>query len=208
MYHKLLPIGVGLLAALFLAVAVAVAAPDVTVLSAQGSAPTAGAALTNTITSTLPVTGQLKIALAVAKTFSTTVAQVMAIRAQGLGWGEVYKVFLLAQLTGQSPTAIVNTRQSGQGWGEIFKAAGQNPGQGKNNLGQSIKASQQPTTTVTTSVTPKSNKGNGNGQDDQNDDKGQNQPNKGNPNSVNPNRGNPNNPPSNTGKPNDKGKGK
>ncbi|MCA1553345.1 MAG: hypothetical protein LC737_03110, partial [Chloroflexi bacterium] len=97
MFHKLLPIGCGLCAALFLAVAVAAAAPDANGFAAQSGAPALGANETSTITSTLEMTGPLKIALSVAKTFGATVEQVMAVRAGSMGWGEVYKVFLLAK---------------------------------------------------------------------------------------------------------------
>jgi hypothetical protein len=219
LYHKLLPVGLGLFAAVALAVTVALAEPEIGLLSAQGSAASVGASVTNAPASTTPVSGQLKIAIAIANTFSTTtntvsVADVMAVRAQGLGWGEVYKVFLLKKLTGKSTTDILTMRLT-EGWGEIYRSLGLNPGQGRNNLGQALKGAPlintNPVSGTVTTKPNKPNKGKGDDQndnDDQNDDKSQKQ-NKANPNPGNPNQGNPNNPNNNrpSNKP-PKGKGK
>jgi len=120
-----------------LAGAIALAAPDAGTVSSVSSAP----GITTTVTTTVELTGQQKIALSIAKAFSVTVGDVMAVRNQDMGWGEVYKVFRLAQLTGKSTSAIVTLSQS-EGWGEIFRSFGLKPGQGRYNLGQTIKGNQ------------------------------------------------------------------
>ena len=147
----------------------------------------------------------MKIALAVARTFSTTVEQVLAIRAQNMGWGEVYKLFLLAKLTGQTPLQIMQSRQEGMGWGQIFKAQNLSPGLGKitlpgggkATLGQSLKEFRLSNTSpVSGTVTIKPNKD----KDDKNDDQG-----KHNTTPANPNRGSGN---PGGGRPADKPRGK
>src|SRR5260221_3600220 len=80
LYHKLIPVVIGVFAAMLLAGTIALAAPS------PGGAPSASNAatgVTTTPTRTVTITGQQNIALAIAKAFSVTVASVMAVRDQG-----------------------------------------------------------------------------------------------------------------------------
>ena len=137
-------------------------------------------------------TGQAKLAAAIEKRFGVTLDDVMGVRSQGLGWGEVFKVFQFAKLSGKTPSQIIAMRAGGaQGWGEIAKALGIQPGQGKDNLGQALKAQksqgQTPTNkdkknkgpSVTPTRPPAANQSNGN--DDKPKDKGKNDQGKHNP---------------------------
>ena len=116
MYHKLLPVVVGVCAAVMLAGTIALAAPSAGTALGVASAP---AAVTSTVTTTVAFTGQQKIALAISKTFSVTVASVMSVRDQGMGWGEVFKVFLLAKLTGKD-VGVISALRKDEGWGQIL----------------------------------------------------------------------------------------
>jgi len=190
LHHKLIPVVIGVFAAMLLAGTIALAAPSP---GGVPSASNAGTGVTTTVTTTVTITGQQKIALAIAKEFSVTVASVMAVRDQGMGWGEVFKVFRLAKLTGKDVSEIITLRQD-EGWGQVFRSLGLKPGLGTNNLGQAIKAdkgdlsSTTPVSGTTSIVTDKK-------------PQTQMQSNTGPTNAGNPGNGNRgNNPKSNNGK--------
>lgn len=160
MVRKLLVSTLGISIALGLTMAIAWAAPELARRSSAGGAPVLSESAVGLMTSTQAVTatkritataevsetksvtstGQAMIAAAIAKQFGVNVADVLNVRAQNLGWGEVFKVFLYAKASGQSPAQIIALRSAGdQGWGVMAKSLGLNPGQGKNNLGQALK---------------------------------------------------------------------
>jgi hypothetical protein len=148
---------VGLALAIGFSAALAWAAPAI----AHTADPVAGPALTlvagESVTGTHDIsntehvtgTGQLMIAAAIAGAFDVSVDEVLAVRDQGFGWGEVFKAFWLASLVpGKTVDQILALRADDQGWGQIAKALGLPPGQGKHNLGQTIKT-HKPSDTAT-----------------------------------------------------------
>ena len=66
--------------------------------------------------------------------------EVLAVRNQDFGWGEVFKVFYYAKLSGKTVDQIIALREDDEGWGVSAKSLGLHPGLGKNNLGQTLKA--------------------------------------------------------------------
>ena len=134
-----------------------------TVLADQafGLAPSASMTDTEHVTGTTGITnfGQAMIASAIASQFGVTVDEVLAVRNQDLGWGEVFKVFYYAKLSGKTVDQIIALREDDEGWGVIAKSLGLHPGLGKNNLGQTLKAqSATATPTAAPSVSTPSNK--------------------------------------------------
>jgi hypothetical protein len=105
---------------------------------------------THTLTSTHPV------ALAIADAFGVPLSEVIALHADGLGFGEIARAYFLARelaadadLTNDLTAAqILAMHQSGQGWGQIVAALGLPRGNSHRNLGSIMrahKASQQTT---------------------------------------------------------------
>jgi hypothetical protein len=100
--------------------------------------------ITGTITSTLTLTGTNKIIDAITRYFSgtltntVTVSDVIALRDDGWGFGEIFRLYELAKESGKSPDEIKAMRDSGMGWGEIAKALNLSPGNKGNNLGAAV----------------------------------------------------------------------
>jgi hypothetical protein len=109
---------------------------------AFGLAPSALVTETGHVTGTTGITnfGQTMIASAIASQFGVTLDEVLAVRNQDLGWGEVFKVFFYAKMSGKTVDEIIALREDDEGWGVIAKSLGLHPGLGKNNLGQTLKA--------------------------------------------------------------------
>lgn len=103
--------------------------------------------------------GQAMIAGALAIRFGVSISDVMSIRDQKQGWGEVFKILLLSELTGKTPAEIMAMRQEDKGWGQIFHALNVMPKK-KDNLGQAIKGGKATATPTPTSpvVAPSSRK--------------------------------------------------
>jgi hypothetical protein len=123
MHRKLFGSILGLLAALGFTAAIALAAPKPGLVGSAAVAPVVGELQTATVTPT----GQAMIAGALAKRFGVTISEVQGVRAQGFGWGEVFKVFSFAKASGKTPAAIIAMRDSGMGWGEIRQSLGLTP---------------------------------------------------------------------------------
>ena len=87
------------------------------------------------ITATEPLTGSLKIATAIANHFKVSVADITKLHDGGWGYGEIFKLYALAQASGKTVAEIKAMRDSGEGWGQIAKALNQSPGNHGNNLG-------------------------------------------------------------------------
>jgi hypothetical protein len=113
---------------------------------------------THTLTSTQPV------ALAIADAFGVPVSEVLALHADGLGFGEIARAYFLARelAADADPTndltaaQILAMHQSGQGWGQIVAALGLPRGNSHRNLGlimRAHKAPQQTTADATPSAT-------------------------------------------------------
>ena len=100
--------------------------------------------ITGTITNTLTVTGTDKIIDAITKYFSgtltntVTVSDVVGLRDDGWGFGEIFKLYELAKESGKTPDEIKAMRDGGMGWGEIAKALDLSPGNKGNNLGAAV----------------------------------------------------------------------
>ena len=100
--------------------------------------------VTGTITSTLTLTGTNKIIDAITKYFSgtltntVTVSDVVGLRDDGWGFGEIFKLYELAKESGKTPDEIKAMRDGGMGWGEIAKALDLSPGNKGNNLGAAV----------------------------------------------------------------------
>ena len=146
MARKILPFIMSIVIALGLMSAVAWAAPEVGTTQRGVAAPHLQATITPTVTATPPVSsttnvtptapGQANIAETIADVFGVTMADVMAIR-KTTGWGNVYRIFRLAQMTDMRPDEIAEMRET-KGWGPIYKELGVRPGKG-DNLGQAKK---------------------------------------------------------------------
>jgi hypothetical protein len=81
------------------------------------------AARAATILHTDPVTGQLMIAECISRTFDgVTATDVLALRSEGYGFGEVVKAYFLAQAGGLSVDEILAMRELEVGWGEIIQS--------------------------------------------------------------------------------------
>ena len=79
--------------------------------------------VTQTMTSTVNLTGSLKVATAISKHFSVTVDSVVAMHNAGHGYGEIVKALSLAQMLGnKTADDIFKLRAENQGWGKILKS--------------------------------------------------------------------------------------
>lgn len=136
--------------------------------------------VTSTITSTLPISVPMKIPNAISNyfsgtqtvflsgtqtitgTFSVSASDVISLHLSGMGFGEIFKLYQLALLSGKTPDEIQAMRESGLGWGVISKQLQLPPGNKGNNLGAAVSgrgvASSPISTTLTTS-TKQNNKG-------------------------------------------------
>lgn len=100
--------------------------------------------ITGTITSTLTLTGTNKIIDAITRYFSgtltntVTVSDVVGLRDDGWGYGEIFRLYQLASETGMTPDQIKAMRDSGMGWGQIAMALGVSPGNKGDNLGAAV----------------------------------------------------------------------
>ncbi len=136
--------------------------------------------VTNTITSTLPVSVPTKIPNAISNyfsgtqtvylsgtqtitgTFSVSASDVISLHLSGMGFGEIFKMYQLALLSGKTPDEILALRESGLGWGVISKQLKLPPGNKGNNLGAAVSGrgvASQPISTTLTTDTKQKNKG-------------------------------------------------
>ena len=80
------------------------------------------------LTGTLPMTHP--VGSAIARYFNIPYTQVMALHAEGIGFGVIARAYLTALASGGqvSPTKLLEMHQSGVGWGQIKKEYGVHPG--------------------------------------------------------------------------------
>jgi hypothetical protein len=152
-----------------------------------------GLAPSASVTGTTGITnfGQTMIASAIASQFGVTVDEVLAVRNQDFGWGEVFKVFYYAKLSGKTVDQIIALREDDEGWGVIAKSLGLHPGLGKNNLGQTLKAQ---SATATPTASPSNNAPNNKKPKDKAPDTNPGNSNKDNVDHGGPNDNKPDNP--------------
>lgn len=133
-----------LLAEIFDQGAGALSAPNVTV----------GSSTTGTVSSTLMLTGSNKIATAISNFFGGTISvtQVISLHNSGWGYGEIFRLYLLAQLSGKTPAEIQAMRDEDKmGWGVIARTLGLAPGNKGQNLGAAV-SGRGISTTISTTV--------------------------------------------------------
>jgi len=99
-----------------------------------------GSALSGTsaISHTDHVTGGQMIAGCIAALFDVPISDVVTLRSEGYGFGEVVKAYFLANGSGLTVDDILELRQSDMGWGEIAQYLGLPPSNRDRNLGQII----------------------------------------------------------------------
>lgn len=83
-----------------------------------------GWGMSGTMTSTKSFTQSNKVALAISMQFSVPLTSVVDLHSSGWGYGEIYKLYEFAQLTGKTPGEIQAMRTSGLGWGQIAQELG------------------------------------------------------------------------------------
>jgi hypothetical protein len=125
--------------------------------NSQGLAPVggnnAGAALSGTyaISGTDHVTGGMWIAECISRTFEgVTASDVLALRSEGYGFGEIVKAYFLAAVPDDDLEVddILGMREAEMGWGEIALSLGLSPSSRDRNLGQIISGRLQISGTV------------------------------------------------------------
>jgi hypothetical protein len=104
------------------------------------------------ISPTLPVTGANVIAGSIADFFQVPVSEVVALRSEDFGFGELAMAYFLAQDGGLSVEDIVAMRQSDMGWGEIAQYLDLPAGRHGYNLGLIISGRSTATDTLSTAA--------------------------------------------------------
>jgi hypothetical protein len=99
---------------------------------------TSGISDTEEVTGTVQITGGEMIAGCIAAFFEVPMTDVVALRGDGYGFGEVAAAYFLAQDSGLTVAQILELREAGMGWGEIAKYLGLPPSRRDGNLGQII----------------------------------------------------------------------
>ncbi len=122
---------------------------------------TVSSSTTGTISSTITMTGSNKIATAISNFFSGTISatQVISLHNSGWGYGEIFKLYLLAQLSGKTSDEIQAMREDKMGWGVITKALGLPPGNKGSNLGAAVSGRGISATVTTTTTVPSGGNG-------------------------------------------------
>ncbi len=120
---------------------------------------------TEPLSPTLPMTGPVKVIMAITNFFSGTVTatQVISMHNSGWGFGEIFKMYLLVEKYGKNADDIQAMRQSGMGWGQIMKDMDLPPGNKGANLGAAVsgRMTSVMSTTVGSGVKPNKEIGKG-----------------------------------------------
>lgn len=88
-----------------------------------------------TVTSTYPMTGGVMIPTCISLFFDVPVSDVVEVRSEGFGWGEVAKVYFFATESMTDVEYILDLRAGGLGYGQIAKVLDLSPGRHGQNLG-------------------------------------------------------------------------
>ena len=94
--------------------------------------------VTSSISGTEHLTGSQMIAGCIAAFFDVPVTDVITLRSDGYGFGEVAAAYFLSRDSGLTVAEILELREEGMGWGEIAKYLGLPPSHRDRNLGQII----------------------------------------------------------------------
>ncbi len=132
--------------------------------SHSNSAGSALAVITDrgTLSSTLPMTGPVKVIMAITNFFSSSVTatQVISMHNAGWGFGEIFMMYRYAQESGKTASDIEAMRDAGMGWGQIAKELDLAPGNKGFNLGAAVSGRKVVSTTVESGFKPNKGKGN------------------------------------------------
>ncbi len=82
-----------------------------------------------------------RVAQAIADEFEVDVEEIIALHAEGLGYGEIVKAYALAEASGKTVEEILAMKEEGMGWGEIAQALEVKPGAWEPNLGELMRDS-------------------------------------------------------------------
>jgi hypothetical protein len=93
---------------------------------------------TSAVTNTTQMTGTVRIATLVADYFEQKVQDILALRAQDIGFGNLVKAFFLVMEADVTLEQILEMRRQDIGWGEIRKDLGLHPGMPHASLGQIV----------------------------------------------------------------------
>jgi hypothetical protein len=88
-----------------------------------------------TVTSTYPMTGGVMIPSCISLFFDVPVSDVVEVRSEGFGWGEVAKVYFFATESMTDVEYVLDLRAGGLGYGQIAKVLDLSPGRHGQNLG-------------------------------------------------------------------------
>jgi len=94
--------------------------------------------VTSSISGTEHLTGSQMIAGCIAALFEVPVTEVVTLRSDGYGWGEVVTAYFLARDSESDVADVLALRALGMGWGEIAKELRLSPSHRDRNLGQII----------------------------------------------------------------------
>jgi hypothetical protein len=108
------------------------------------------------LTSTQTMTSTHPVALAIADAFGVPVSEIVALHADGLGFGGIARAYFLARelAADADPTndltaaQILAMHQDGMGWGRIVATLGLPPGNSHRNLGQIMRVHKAPQQTT------------------------------------------------------------
>jgi hypothetical protein len=95
-------------------------------------------AATPSVSGTEHVTGSQMIAGCIATLFEVPISDVVDLRVDGYGFGEIAKMYFFAQDAGLTVEEIIDLRELGMGWGEIARYVGLPPSNRDRKLGQII----------------------------------------------------------------------
>jgi hypothetical protein len=110
------------------------------------------------VTSTLTMTMPIQPAISISDYFSVPITSVMELHASGWGFGEIFKLYNYANLSGQTVESIQTMREvDHMGWGQIAKALDLHPGNQGDNLGGIVSGRNVVSDTVETDTTRRNN---------------------------------------------------
>ena len=124
-------------------------------LRTPSAGPTAATLVsTDTISYTQHMTGGVMIPTCIGLFFGVDMTDVVTMRSEeGLGWGEVAKVYFFATESMTDVSYILDLRAGGMGYGQIAKVLDLSPGRHGQNLGCIVSGRCAPTDTVPISGT-------------------------------------------------------
>lgn len=93
---------------------------------------------TRVVTGTPGLTGTIRLATLIANAFGIPVDDVLALRLQEIGFGNIVKALFISAQTGVPLEEILAMRAQEIGWGEIRRELGLHPSNASSSLGQIV----------------------------------------------------------------------